>query len=90
MVSPTGDYLLETEMCNNALDVFFGSKVARVWMTGLWSLQEGQVQSSGILHIPLLLHTEDQVPEADSCDSWTNQLLAGCQTGRPRSKQVVF
>lgn len=93
MAFQTGDYFPETDIsgqCNNALYIFFGSKQQGLaWIVG-WSLQKGQVQSSGIFHLPFLLHTEYQVPEADSCDSWTKQLFGGCQAGRPRSKKVVF
>lgn len=93
MVFPIGDDFPETEIscqCDNALYVFFGSKQQGSGWRGPWSLQKGQVQSSGILHLPLLLHAEDQVPEAYSCDSWTKQLFGGCQAGCPRSKKVIF
>ena len=93
MIFPIGDYFPETEIsgeCNNALYVFFGSKQQGSGWRLEWSLQKGKVQSSRILHLSFLFHTEYQVPETDSCDSWTKQLFGGCQAGCPRSKKIVF
>lgn len=93
MVFPSNNYFPETEIagqCNNTLYVFFGSKQQGSGWKVEWSLQKGKVQGSRILHVPFLFHTEYQVPEADSRDSWTKQLLGGCQAGCSRSKKVVF